>query len=105
MNVASTETQYEIANIESITDIAMHALELRLVTGGAMAVIHDFIDNRLPVDSRNRRFAGRVNICHHYPVRIIEGAAKLSAQSFRAGIAMRLKHGQNPFTSRGARGL
>ena len=79
VNIASTETQHEIADIECVSQIPMRALESKLVARSAMAVFHDFIDNRLPADSGNRRFARRINIRHHHAIGLIEGAAKLLA--------------------------
>ena len=105
MNIASTETQHKIADIEGVADIAMHALEPRLVTRTAMTAFDHFINNCLPADPRNRRFACGVNIRHHHAISLIEGGAKLPAQRFGAGIAMRLKHGQHPFATHGSRSL
>src|SRR5207248_6437411 len=82
VNVASTETQHEIADIEGVADIAMHALEPRLVTRTAMTALHDLIDNRLPADSRNRRLACRINIRNRHAINLIEGAAKLAGLGF-----------------------
>jgi len=46
MNVAGTETQHQIADVERVADIAMDALEPWLVTGSTMTAFQDFIDNR-----------------------------------------------------------
>ena len=59
----------------------------------------DLIHNRFTADSRNWRFAGSVNIRHDDAIGIIERAAKLVAQRFRARITMRLKHGQHSFAA------
>src|SRR5215831_16888638 len=95
MNIPGTETQNEIADIERVANMTMHVLEPRMVTGRRMPVLQKFINNRLPADAGNWRFACRINIRHYNPVCVVEGAAKLAAKCFRARIAMGLKHRQH----------
>ena len=83
----------------------MHPFQPRLVTDAAMTVRCDFVDDRLAADSRNRRFARRINIGDHHAVGIVEGAPEFFAQRLRARITMRLKHGQHALASDRSRGL
>ena len=99
MDVASAETQHDIAATEGIADIPMDALEPWLITGSTMTAFNDFINDRLPADARNRRFARGINIRHHHAIRVVEGAAKPRAKRFRARITMGLKHGEHPLAA------
>src|SRR5437870_7067935 len=105
MNVARTQAQNEIAEVQHIADIAMNPLQTRLITDAAMTMRRDFIRYRFTADSRNRRLIGGINVGHDHTVGVIEGAAKFFAQRFGARIAMWLKHGQHAFATGRFRGF
>ena len=79
MNVAGAEAQNQIARIDHVADIAMEPIQPRLITHAAMSVRDDFVGNRLPADSGNRRFARRINVSHDHAIGIIESAPKFAA--------------------------
>ena len=95
VNVSRAQAQNEIASREHVTDVSTHKLEPRLVTGAAMPVRGNFIDDRLAADSGQRRFTRRIDIGHDHAVGVIKSTAEFLAQRLRARVAMRLKHGQH----------
>src|SRR5215831_7247696 len=72
----------------------MHPLQAVLITHAAMAVPHDFIENRPAADSWDRRLARSVHVCDDDSVGVVEGAAEFARQRFSSGETMRLKHRQ-----------
>ena len=99
VNVARTETENEIAGLEHVADIAMQPVQPRLIGRAAMSVRDHFIDDRLSADSRNRRFARRINVRDEDAIGIVEGRAKFFPQCLRARIAVRLEHRQDAFAA------
>ena len=75
----------------------MQPIEPRLIGHAAMSVRDDLIDDRLPADAGNRRFARRINVGHDDTIGVIEGRAKFLPQRLGPRIAMRLKHRQDAF--------
>src|ERR1041385_348947 len=105
VNVSSAEAQDKIARVQDISDVAMHPFQTRLITDATVTVGGDFIGDNLPSHPWNWCFVRSINIRHHNPVRLIEGAPKFRAQSFRARVSMRLKHGQDTVASTRSRRL
>ena len=99
VNVARAQAHNHVARIQHVAHIAMDPFETWLITHAAMSMHRDFVGNRFSADSRNRRFAGRINVSHNHAIGIIESATKLVAQRFCPRIPVRLKHGQHAFAT------
>src|SRR5439155_19105475 len=69
VDVASAETQHDIAATEGIADIPIDALEPWLITGSTMTAFNDFINYRLPADAGTREVARGVTSRHNHAIR------------------------------------
>ena len=69
----------EIAGIEHVADVAMHAIQARLISHPAMAVRGDLISDRLAADAGDRRFARSINIRHDDVIGVVERRGQILA--------------------------
>jgi hypothetical protein len=100
MNVPGTKAQESTSPTSSAFPISQWARSNReLIHGSAMSPLDDFVDNRLAADAGLRRFARAINVGDHHVICVLEGAAKVAAERFRARIAMGLKHRQDSFAT------
>ena len=74
VNIAGAEAQDEIAGSDHVPDIAMNAIEPRLIGHAAMAVREISSTIVCPLMPGMRRFARRINIGHDNAIGVIEGA-------------------------------
>ena len=100
MNIAGPETEHEIAGINHVPEVAMNAVEPRLIAHPAMSVLRNLIGDRLAADAGDRRFTRSVDIRHDHVIGVIESAAKFLAQRFGARETMRLEHRQDAVSAR-----